>query len=109
MLPPWISESADDEGFAFLNIHVQPGAKRSEIVGPHGDDLKIRVAAPAVDGKANEALLAFLVKRLGLLRQHVTLIGGQTSRKKRLRISSTCASEIFCALCPKATSRDQLL
>jgi uncharacterized protein (TIGR00251 family) len=53
----WLRES----GAALtLSVHVQPAAKRSEIVGLHGDALKVRLAAPAIDGRANAALLEFL-------------------------------------------------
>ncbi len=67
---------------ATLTLHIQPGAKKTEVVGLHGDALKIRLAAPPVDGKANAALLAFIADRLQLTRSTVSLIGGQTSRRK---------------------------
>jgi uncharacterized protein (TIGR00251 family) len=59
----WLREV---DGAIMLTVHVQPGAKRSEMAGLHGDALKIRLAAPAVDGRANAALLAFVAQRLGL-------------------------------------------
>ena len=67
---------------ATLTLHIQPGAKKTEVVGLHGDALKIRLAAPPVDGKANAALLEFIADRLQLTRSAVSLIGGQTSRRK---------------------------
>jgi uncharacterized protein (TIGR00251 family) len=54
------------DGAIVLTVHLQPGAKRSEVAGEHGDALKIRLAAPAVDGRANAALLEFVAQRLGL-------------------------------------------
>lgn len=70
-----------------LTLHIQPGAKRTEIAGPHGDALKVRLQAPPVDGKANAALLDFLAKRIGLARSSVTLISGQASRRKVVEIA----------------------
>lgn len=72
---------AHQQGMA-LTLHIQPGAKKTEIVGLHGDALKIRLAAPPVDGKANEALLGFLSARLGIPRASLSLKSGQTSRRK---------------------------
>jgi uncharacterized protein (TIGR00251 family) len=67
-----------------LNLHIQPGAKKTEVAGLYGDALKIRLAAPPVDGKANVALIGFVAERLGLSRASVTLKSGQTSRRKVL-------------------------
>jgi uncharacterized protein (TIGR00251 family) len=64
-----------------------PGARRTEVAGLHGDALKVRVAAPAVDGKANDALAAFIAKRLGVARKDVRLASGEKSREKRLEVS----------------------
>lgn len=75
-----------DAGGVVLSLHIQPGAKRTETAGLHGDALKIRLAAPPVDGKANEALIAYLAKRLDVPKSRVELISGQTSRAKRVRI-----------------------
>ncbi|GHU07322.1 hypothetical protein FACS1894158_15450 [Betaproteobacteria bacterium] len=71
-----------------LSLHIQPGARKTEIVGPHGDALKIRLAAPPVDGKANAALIEFVAERLGLPRSAVRLASGQTSRRKILEIDA---------------------
>ena len=67
---------------------MQPGAKRTEIAGSHGDALKIRLAAPPVDGRANEALLAFLAEAFGVPARQVTLLSGATGRRKRVRIEA---------------------
>ncbi len=77
---------ADGDG-VILTLHIQPGAKKTEVVGLHGEALKIRLAAPPVDGKANAALLAFVAERLGVSKSAVELISGQTSRAKRVRVS----------------------
>lgn len=66
---------------------MQPGAKRSEIAGVHGDALKIRLAAPAVDGKANAELVRFLAAAFGIPLRQVNLVRGETSRDKVVRVS----------------------
>lgn len=76
----------DANGDVWLGVHVQPGAKRSEAAGLHGDALKLRLAAPPVDGKANAALCALIAELAGVPRRAVELVSGETSRSKRLRI-----------------------
>ena len=73
-------------GAVTLTLHIQPAARKTEVAGLHGDALKIRLAAPPVDGKANAALLEFVAERLGLPRSAVQLKSGQTSRRKVLEI-----------------------
>ena len=69
-----------------LRVHLQPRAKKNEIVGIHGDSIKIRLKAPPVDGKANEEARRFLAKVLGIKRQQVILRAGTTSRSKSFLI-----------------------
>ena len=69
-----------------LDIHVQPRARTTEVVGWHGDAIKVRVAAPPVDGAANDALVLFLAEQLGVARSAVTVVGGATGRRKRVEI-----------------------
>jgi uncharacterized protein (TIGR00251 family) len=73
---------------AVLTLHVQPGASRTEYAGVHGDAHKIRLAARAVDGRANEALIAFLADAFGVPRRDVAIASGASSRRKIVRISS---------------------
>lgn len=80
----WLT--ADGDGVT-LRLHIQPGAKKTEVVGMHGEALKIRLAAPPVDGKANACLLAFLADQLGVARSAVSLVSGEASRAKRVRIN----------------------
>jgi hypothetical protein len=75
-------------------VYVQPRAKRTEIAGRHGTDLKIRVAAPPVEQAANEALLAFIVSRLGVRQRDVRLVAGVTSRHKVLEIDGLTPEQI---------------
>jgi len=69
-----------------LRVHAQPGGGRSAVVGRQGDALKVRVAAPPQDGRANEALVGLLAEQFGVEAAQVTLVGGATSRSKRFRI-----------------------
>ncbi|WP_205204109.1 DUF167 domain-containing protein [Azonexus hydrophilus] len=85
-------------GGATLSLHIQPGAKRSECAGLHGEALKIRLAAPPVDGKANEALLRFLAQRLAIPRQQISLKSGQASRQKVVEIESVTAERLVALL-----------
>lgn len=82
-MPVWINESP---GTITLTLHVQPGAKRTEVAGTHGDALKVRLAAPPVDGQANEALLSYLAAQFGVPKRQVELVSGYTSRKKRVQL-----------------------
>ncbi|WP_028456012.1 DUF167 domain-containing protein [Chitinilyticum litopenaei] len=81
-------------GQVLLQLHVQPGAKRTGVAGLHGDALKIRLAAPPVDGKANQALLAWLADFFRVPQRQVTLLSGASARQKRVAITgSTVAPE----------------
>ena len=70
-----------------LAIKVIPNAPRSEIAGWLGDALKVKVQAPPVEGRANDALCQFLAETLGVPRRAVSLVRGETSRQKLVRIS----------------------
>jgi uncharacterized protein (TIGR00251 family) len=72
---------------AVLKLRIVPNARRSEVVGEHGDAVKVKVAAPAVDGKANAALLKFIAEKLGVSTRSLTLVSGEKSRDKLLEIS----------------------
>jgi uncharacterized protein (TIGR00251 family) len=88
----WLRVAAD--GRLTLTLHIQPGAKKTEVAGEHGDALKIRLAAPPVDGKANAALLAFIAERLGVSRSAVTLKSGQTSRRKVVEVEGASVEAV---------------
>jgi hypothetical protein len=91
-----------------LALHVQPGARRSGLVGEHGDRLKVAVSAPATDGRANTALLALLAEHLSLPRSALQLVAGASSREKRVRISSSdCSAQKIAALLLAACRPDQ--
>jgi uncharacterized protein len=82
---PWRRVGAD--GSVTLAIHAQPGAKRSEVAGVHGDSLKIRLAASAVESRANAELIAFLADAFAVPEHAVTLVRGARSRRKIVRIA----------------------
>lgn len=76
-----------------LFVRVQPKASRNELVGPCGDgqggeNLKIRITAPPVDGKANAHLIKFLAKSFGVAKTQVRVMAGETGRNKRIHIIS---------------------
>jgi len=73
-------------GTLVLELHVQPGASRTEMAGMHGERLKIRLAARAVDGRANAALVEFLAGQYGVPRANVSIEAGLKSRQKRVAI-----------------------
>lgn len=78
-------EQRDDQ--VVLNVHVQPGAGRSAVVGRHGDALKLRVAAPPQGGRANDAARSLLAETFEVSETQVELVSGETSRSKRFRFS----------------------
>lgn len=93
---------ADKDGAFCLALHIQPGAKKSGVAGLHGEALKIRLAAPPVDGKANAALLAYLAEVLNIPKSAVSLKSGQSSRQKVVRVEGVDAAR----LSSLATARD---
>jgi uncharacterized protein (TIGR00251 family) len=82
MIPAWLRVAGDD---VVITLHIQPGAKITEVAGEHGEALKIRLNAPPVDGKANDSLIAYLADLLGLPKSRVVLESGLSSRSKRVR------------------------
>ena len=93
--PAWLRE--DGEGVLIL-VHLQPGARRTALCGEHGGRLKIAVAAPPLEGRANDALIAFLAELLGLPRRQVRVTVGPHSRDKTLRVDGIEASRALRAL-----------
>jgi uncharacterized protein (TIGR00251 family) len=69
-----------------LHVHVQPSAGRTAVVGRHGDAVKVRVAAPPVDDRANTAVVALLAELFGVKPAAVEVVGGGRSRSKRIRL-----------------------
>jgi uncharacterized protein (TIGR00251 family) len=96
--PPWLDERA---GALVLALHVQPGARRTAVVGVHGTRLKIAVACPPTEGRANAALLEFLAARLGIARSALALLSGASARDKRVAVRGAVdAAALLAALAP---------
>ena len=76
-----------------LRLRVQPKASRNEVVGPHGDQIRLRLTAPPVEGAANEALVRFLAEQLGVERSAVKIVAGLGSRSKVVEVGSLAVSE----------------
>jgi uncharacterized protein len=96
-----------DQGFAkdvpdgcTLTLRVHPGARKNGVTGVHADAVKIALTAPPVDGKANEALIAFLAEALRLPRARIAIVAGLAGRAKTLRITGKSAAEVAAALFP---------
>lgn len=85
-------EARDDH--VVINVHVQPCAGRSAVVGRHGDALKVRVAAPPADGRANEAARSLLAETFGVGPSAVVLVSGAASRVKRFRVDGVEAADV---------------
>ena len=87
----YVKESGDG---VVLKVQVQPRASRDEVVGPHGEALKIRITAPPVAGAANKHLLKFLAKKLQVARSQMSIASGATSRAKSIAIEGISAEEV---------------
>jgi uncharacterized protein len=86
-----VHETADGVTFA---VKVQPRARRNAIVGELGDALKIALTAPPVDGKANEACVEFFADSLQVPRSSISIVSGQTSRNKVIRVTGITAADV---------------
>ena len=91
----WYREDSDGVTFS---VRVVPRASRSEVVGLHDGALKIRVAAPPVEGAANQELFKFLSRKLKVPRAALTLVSGANSKNKIIRVAN-----------PTNTTRAELL
>ena len=78
-----------------VKIYLQPKASKNEIMGPYRDGIKVKITAPPIEGKANEALIRFLAKELGVSPSSIEIIKGHHSREKTLKISGTELGECF--------------
>jgi len=84
----------EKDGSVTFKVRVQPRASRTELAGEHGDALKVRLAAPPVDGKANEACRRFLAGLLDVPLNAVEIIGGESSRDKRIRVRGVTSEQV---------------
>lgn len=81
-----------------LRVRIQPRASRDGLEGLHGDQLRIRLTAPPVEGAANAACIALLAKTLGIPRSHVHIQAGEKSRDKLIHIAGLTLAEVTAAL-----------
>jgi uncharacterized protein (TIGR00251 family) len=94
LIPPWLQ--ARDLGIV-IHLLVQPRASKNEVVGAQGDELKVRLTSPPVEGAANRLCCEYIAKRLGLAKGAVILEAGETSRHKRLFLPGVSAAEVLSA------------
>ena len=78
----------------FLKVYIQPKSSKNEVVGPYRDGIKVKVTAPPIEGKANEALIRFLAKELGISPSCIEMIKGHRSREKILKILGNVDQEL---------------
>jgi uncharacterized protein (TIGR00251 family) len=88
-----ISENTSNATVTFA-VRVQPGASKDEIAGEYGGAIKIRLSAPAVEGRANDALIAFLAQLLKTPKSAVRILSGERSRSKRIEIQGVSKGQI---------------
>jgi uncharacterized protein len=88
----------DTKDGAILTVHIQPRASTTECVGIHNDAIKIRVAAPPVDGAANDALIRFLANRFSIPYTSVRIHSGAGGRHKRVLLKGTAAQLVLARL-----------
>lgn len=96
-LAEWIREAGDD---VLLDLHVVPRASRTRVVGEHDGRLRVQIAAPPVDGAANDAVVRWLADALGVGRTHVRIVAGATSRAKRLVVQGVSRDLVLQRLRP---------
>lgn len=85
-------------GAVRISVHVQPRAARSEIVGEHGDAVKVRLAAPPVEGAANDELCRFIAKTVGVPPSRVAVVAGQAARRKVVEIAGVDVEHVQAAV-----------
>jgi len=78
-----------------LKVYLQPKSSKNEVVGPYRDGIKVKITAPPVEGKANEALIRFLAKELGVSPSCIEITRGQHFREKTLKISGDMDQELL--------------
>lgn len=83
---------------ARINVYVQPRASKTVVAGMHDGCVKIRLAAPPVDGAANAALVEFVAERVGVAKSRVRITAGLTSRRKTVEVDGVTAEKLAGAL-----------
>jgi uncharacterized protein (TIGR00251 family) len=88
-MPPWLRAVP---GGVELDLLVQPRASRTRVLGEHGDRLRVALAAPPVDGEANQALVELLASALGVRKADVAVLRGEAGRRKTVRVAGATAA-----------------
>jgi uncharacterized protein (TIGR00251 family) len=83
---------------ARVAIYVQPRASKTELAGMHDGCVKIRLAAPPVDGEANDALVEFIARRIGMPKRNVRIVSGQAARRKVVEVEGADDQQVRSAL-----------
>ncbi|MEO6982359.1 MAG: DUF167 domain-containing protein [Edaphobacter sp.] len=96
-VPGFVQDVADG---CTLSVRVHPGARRNDVTGLHAGAVKISIATPPSDGRANDALIAFLAEALRVPQARISILSGTMSRSKLLRIEGKSAAEVQSALFP---------
>lgn len=91
----------EEASAVLIDIAVHPRASRARIGPVHGDRVKVAVTSPPVDGEANEAVIELFAKTLRMPRRQVSIVSGQRSRKKTVRIEGARAEEVMALLSPE--------
>jgi uncharacterized protein (TIGR00251 family) len=94
---------SEKDGTIRFEVHAKPRAKKIRVVGARGDALEVAIAAPPVEGAANEELIRTLASTLGVPRRSVIIVRGETSQKKLVAVDATCgldAAAILARLVP---------
>lgn len=99
MTVPWLHNVGDDVA---IELHVIPRASRTAVLGEHDGRLRIAVAAPPVDGEANDEIVRFFASALRVPRRDVTIASGATGKRKRLLVSGSSIESVSAALAPEA-------
>jgi uncharacterized protein (TIGR00251 family) len=94
MLPEDAMKLVEKDGAVRFEVHAKPRAKKSKLVGERGDAVEIALAAPPVDGAANEELIRFVAQVLGIGKRSIELVRGDTSREKLLSITGLSVAEV---------------
>src|SRR5260370_36245925 len=93
---------------ATLRIHIVPNAKSNKVIGEHDAAIKIKLRAPAIEGKANAALRSFLAEELKIPERAIVLEYGHKSRDKLIRIDGLSEEEVRARLLPKIRKNEQI-
>lgn len=97
----WIKDSPEG---CIVELHIQPQARKNEIIGLYNDKLKVKISAPPIDGKANQFLIEFLAEVLNVSKSSIRLLKGESSRQKQFLIRGLPPSQVEEALIKRASS-----